>query len=129
MNIDSLIKTISAGLILAVALAGCASLEKSDAMDTERVLAAAGFKMKFANTAAQKEQVKKLPQRKITHMKRDGKLVFVYADSQYCKCMYVGTQSEYQQFEKLTIQKNIAMEQSIAAEDADMAWGEWGAWD
>ena len=55
---------------LTVALAACTTMEKSDAMDSERVLSAAGFQMKFADTPALQEQVKKLPQRKGDSLKR-----------------------------------------------------------
>lgn len=126
MDANILLKTMTAVSFLA--MAGCTTMDKSDAMDTERVLAAAGFQMKFADTPAQKEQMKKLPQRKIAHLNRHGKLTFVYADSQFCKCMYVGTQTEYQRFEKLSFQRDMAVEESIAAEDAAMDWGAWGEW-
>lgn len=129
MNTRVFLKRMTVVSILAISLAGCTAMDKSDAMDTERVLAAAGFQMKFADTTAQKKEVKKLPQRKVAHLNRDGKTVFVYADSQFCKCMYVGTESEYQRFEKLTLQRNIAMEESVAAYDAEIGWGAWGGWD
>lgn len=128
MSIGRLAKPLALTMILAIALAGCAAMEQGDAMDTERVLAAAGFKMKFADTQAQKTQIEKLPQRKITHLDRKGQTVFVYADSKYCKCMYLGTEPEYQRFQKLTLERNIAMEESVAAEDASMDWDAWGPW-
>ena len=128
MDSEGFRKTVWTAPILAVTLAGCAAMEKSDAMDTERILAAAGFQMQFADTPAQREQIKKLPQRKVAHVKRDGKLAFVYADSKYCKCMYVGTEQQYQRFQRLRLEKDIAEEQSIAAEDAAMDWGAWGEW-
>lgn len=113
---------------MAIGVAGCAAMDKSDAMDTERVLAAAGFQMKFADTSEQQEQVKKLPQRKISHVKRNGELLFIYPDSKYCKCMYVGSETAYQRYEKLALERNMAAEESMAVQDADMQWGAWGGW-
>ena len=125
---DAAFKQIVITCVVALTLSGCSAMEKSDAMDTERVLAAAGFQMKFADTPALREQVQKLPQRKIAHVLRDGKLLFVYADNLVCKCMYVGSEAAYQRYEKLALEKNIAAEESMAAEDADLDWGAWGTW-
>ena len=127
-NVGVVLKSAIMLCALTLLLAACAAMEKSDAMDTERVLSAAGFQMKFADTGALKEQVKKLPQRKVAHVIRDGKLLFVYADSQFCKCMYVGSEAAYQRYQKLALEKNIAAEESMAVEDADMDWGAWGTW-
>ena len=113
---------------LTITLAACTAMEKSDAMDSERVLSAAGFQMKFADTPALQEQVKKLPQRKVSHVIRNGKLLFIYADSEFCKCMYVGSEAAYQRYQRLALEKNIAAEESMAVEDADMDWGAWGTW-
>lgn len=128
MNPRTRAKGFVTAVSLAIALVGCSTMEQSDAIDTERVLAAAGFEIKFADTPAQKEQLAKLAQRKISHLDRNGRLVFVYADSKYCKCMYVGTESEYQRFQKLTLERDIAMDESVAAENASMDWTAWGTW-
>lgn len=128
MNARARVNSAAVAASLAIALAGCSSMEQSNAIDTERVLAAAGFEIKFADTSAQKEQIGKLAQRKITHLDRNGQLVFVYADGKFCKCMYVGTEAEYQRFQKLTLERDIAMDESVAAENASMDWTAWGTW-
>ena len=129
MNLARALVSTGPVACMALLLVGCTSLEKSEAMDTERLLAASGFKMKFADTAARREQVKNLPQRKVSHLNRDGKLVFVYADSRFCKCLYVGSEANYQELEKLRLQRDIALEESVAAEDAAIGWDGWGSWD
>jgi len=113
--------------LLAIGLAGCTSIEKSGARNTERALAAAGFQMKFADTPALREQVKKLPQRKLAHVMRKGKLFFVYADNLDCKCIYVGTEAAYQRYQKLSLEENIAADESMSEMDWN-AWGAWGPW-
>ena len=117
---SSRFKFLIAALAL-LAAAGCQSM----AMDTERTLAAAGFQMKIASTAAQMSHVESLPQRKLTRVPFDGDSRFVYADAKYCKCMYVGTEQAYDRYQKIAIDKQIAQEQL----DASMDWGAWdGGW-
>jgi hypothetical protein len=105
--------------------AGCAAIQKSDTMSTERTLAAAGFQMKFARTPEQIEKANALAQRKLTPTPGpDGQNLFVYADAQYCKCVYVGTEKAYDRYRKLEIKQQIALNE----ETASMNWGAWGAW-
>lgn len=106
--------------------AGCAAIQKSEAMDTERTLAAAGFQMKFAKTAEQIANVESLPQRKLTRTSGpDGTNRFVWADATDCKCIYVGTEAAYDRYQKLAVNKQIANEEEAAA---SLSWGRWGAW-
>lgn len=108
-----------------LALSGCAMIERSDAMDNERMLAAAGFHMKFATTPAQITQTEALPQRTLTPTPGpEGKNRFVYADAKFCKCVYVGTEQEYDRYQKLAIKQQIAENEEAAA----MNWGAWGPW-
>ena len=103
----------------------CAMIQKSDAMDTERTLAAAGFQMKFAKTPEQIAKVTALPQRKLTPTPGpNGGNHFVWADAKYCKCIYAGTDAAYGRFQKLSINKQIAANEQAAS----MNWGAWGGW-
>lgn len=114
--------------MLGGALVGCAQIEKSNALDTERELAASGFQMKFAKTPAQMAKVGSLGQRKITRVTGpDGKPRFVWADATDCKCVYVGTEAAYDRFQKLSVEQQIALENQMAAMDWN-AWGPWGPW-
>jgi hypothetical protein len=114
-----------AAIVVLVGVAGCKTIEQSDAMDNERTLAAAGFHMKFATTQAQIAQAAALPQRKLTPVPGpDGRNRFVYADSQFCKCVYVGTDKEYDRYQNLEVKKEIAENEEAAAMDWD-AWGPW----
>jgi len=111
-------------LALSVA-AGCAAIQRSDAMDTERSLAAAGFQMKFAKTPAQIAKAESLPQRTLTPVPGpDGTNRFVWADSKYCACVYVGTEAAYDRYQKIAVKQQIAENM----EAASMNWGAWGGW-
>jgi hypothetical protein len=117
--------------VLAVILAGCAAIQNQQAIETERLLAAAGFQMRFADTPEKLRHLKTLTQRKLTPHQRDDKVYYVYADATSCECLYVGTEKAYQRYQNLALQKEIAEEQRVAAqmnEDAAMDWGMWGPW-
>jgi hypothetical protein len=114
------------GLALWVLLySGCATIEKENAMDTERTLTAAGFQMQTANTPEQRAHLQTLTQRKLVKHEKDGEPVWIYADATYCNCLYAGSEKAYQEYSKLSIQQQVAEEN----EDAAMDWGMWpGLW-
>lgn len=119
----------NAAVIIAVcsSVIGCTAIEKSDAMDTERSLAAAGFKMKFADTPEKEAHLKSMTQRKVVPHQKDGEVYYAYADAEFCKCLYLGSEKAYQQYQKLAIEQNIAQMNENAAMDWGM-WGGWGPW-
>ena len=119
------LKSIAVITVLGIALAGCAAVQKSEATDTEQLLAAAGFKMRPADTPEKLAHLQTLTQRKLISHERDGKVYFVYADADNCKCLYAGNQENYQRYQSLSVKKNIA-EMNAAA---PMDWGMWGPWD
>lgn len=118
------LKPVAVITVLGIALTGCASMEKSKATDTEQLLAAAGFKMKLADSPEKLAHLNTLTQRKVVTHERNGKNYYVYADADYCKCLYAGNQENYQRFEKLLVKQNIAEMNA----DASMDWGRWGPW-
>jgi uncharacterized protein YdbL (DUF1318 family) len=112
----------------AVALAGCAAIQKENTQTTEQTLAAAGFQMKLADTPAKLAQLKSLPQRKLVPQQQNGAIRFVYVDAQYCQCVYAGTETNYQQYQKLALERQIATEEASAAQMNAMDWNMWGPW-
>ena len=116
---------IGAMLIAAAALplVGCATLHRREARSTEQVLAAAGFVAKPADTQAKLENLNTMPRKLVSHVE-DGNLVYSYADPDNCRCLYVGGDKEYSEFQKLSLEKEIADERQMAAMDWDM-WGPW----
>jgi len=123
--------SIAALFALATILASCAAIQNQNAMDTERLLAASGFKMKLAETPEKLAALEGLPQRKLVPQQHEGKVYFYYADATSCKCLYVGSQESYQQFQKLATQRKMAQDYRWAAQanmDARMNFGMWGPW-
>jgi hypothetical protein len=113
---------LTAGLVLA--LAGCQAIGNEEAQSTEQVLAAAGFHMKEATTPEQLANLKALTQRKLVIHDQNGQTRYVYADADGCKCVYVGSEKNYDEFQKLSIKQEIAQDNL----DASMDWGMWGPW-
>ncbi len=113
-----------AGMAVFTALAiGCASTKQ-----TESLLSAAGFKMMPATTPAQEAHLKTLPAGKVTVVVREGKTYFVYPDAKQ-NVLYVGQQAQYDQYQKLRLQNQMAEEQVEAAQaNADAAFAPWGGW-
>ncbi|MDD2770034.1 MAG: hypothetical protein PHT19_14995 [Methylococcus sp.] len=93
-----------------VQAAGCATLEEK-VQDTEQLLAAAGFKINYAQTAEQQANVKGMTQQKLVAHPKDDKVMYVYADASICQCVYVGDSDAYARFQKLAVEKQIADEQ------------------
>ena len=117
-------KIMVLALIVALPLAGCAAIQRSEARDTEQLLAAAGFRAKPADTPEKLANLRTKPPRKLISHSKDGNLVYSYADPDYCQCLYVGGSTEYSAYQRLAVQKEIAQEQRDAAMDWDM-WGPW----
>ncbi|MFH1800951.1 MAG: hypothetical protein ABH891_08945 [Candidatus Omnitrophota bacterium] len=118
----------------AVALTGCQTIRDSNARSEEEMLAAAGFQMKQALTPEQLANVQSMPQRKLVPHTKDGRVLYVYADAEACRCAYAGTEKNYQDYQKMAYQKELADEQETTAEMNSEArfdwevWGPWGPW-
>ena len=115
----------------ALALIGaCTTIERQEAESDEDLLSAAGFDMLVADTPAKQTQLRAMKQRKILRREKDGQLNFLYADAEFCKCLFVGTEADYQQFQRLALKRENAIARQEAALDADEAgiydWGMWG---
>ena len=120
---------------LGVLLLGCAAKHAQKAMQTERLLHAAGFQMKLADTPEKLKQVKALQQRKFFLHTHEGKPYYVYADVASCNCIYVGPPEAYQRYVDLRVQQGAAENRAqaartdqVAATVAPMNWGVWGGW-
>jgi hypothetical protein len=111
---------LTAGVLLALAT-GCSTTKS-----TENMLSAAGFKMMPADTESKLAHLQTLPAGKVTTVMRDGTMYYVYPDKKN-NMLYVGTQPEYQAYQKLRFQQQMTEEQvNAAAMNDDAAWGVWG---
>jgi len=103
-------------IVLGGLLSSCAMMEAQETKDTEQLLAAAGFKMKLADTPAKMAHLKTLTQHKIVPHQKDGAVYYIYADAANCQCFYWGQDQSYQNFMQLQEQQNIANEERMTAE-------------
>lgn len=113
----------------ALCMAGCSYFEKQDADQIESTLAAAGFRMKPADTPEKLAKLQTLPKRTIFTQVKEGEVVYLYADPDFCKCLYVGRAPAYERYQQLAITQQLAQERVEAAEmdeNAAMNWGMWG---
>ncbi len=117
-----------------IALSGCQTIRDHNARSKEEMLAAAGFRMKQALTPEQLANIQNMPQRKLVPHTKDGRVMYVYADAKACRCVYVGTEKNYQDYQRMVYRKELAEEQETTAEinsenrfNWDL-WGSWGPW-
>jgi hypothetical protein len=120
-NLRSQLICISTVALLAIAT-GCTTTKQ-----TEDMLSASGFKIVPASTPQQQAHLKTLPAHKVTMVQRDGKVYFVYPDVKQ-NVLYVGQQTQYQQYQKARQEAMLAAEQESAAAMNDEAWSTWGMW-
>ena len=85
----------------AMILAGCASIQTARTDNMERLLAAAGFQARGADTPEQVAYLETLPRRTVVARAHAGATQYLYADATGCRCVYVGAEPEYQQLRRL----------------------------
>ncbi len=112
---------LSTAILLTLAI-GCSTTK-----GREDMLSAAGFKMIPANTPEREAKLKSLPANEITTVQRDGIQYYVFPD-QKNNVAYVGQEQEYQTYQKLRLQKQLADEQLNTAEMYNSDPWVWGPW-
>lgn len=121
-NIVILIATV-AGAIL---LAGCASMGSAN---TTALLTAAGFRARTPQTPKQQQIYSVLPPYQVERARVPGKGVFYVYKDENAGLAYVGREQEYQRYQQLAIQQQIAQNYYMAAEmERAAAWQWYGAW-
>jgi hypothetical protein len=107
--------------LLLVHIAGCAMVERQEAKSTEQLLSAGGFSIKAADTPEQLAKLQAMKQRKILRRQGpDGQPQFLFADATYCRCLYIGNEKTYQEYQRLAVQQQIADANQQAELDASM---------
>jgi hypothetical protein len=81
--------------------AGCATIKGYAVGESERVLTAAGFHMRPADTPERQEELRSTPPHRIVNRTKNGNVVYMYADPDNCHCVYVGGDKEYAEYERL----------------------------
>lgn len=103
---------IFAASVAALFLAGCAGMASSN---TESLLTAAGFRARTPQTPKQQQIYAALPPYQVQRATVNGKVFYVYKDEK-AGVAYVGREQEYQSYQQLAIQQQIAQNQIAAAE-------------
>ena len=88
---------------------GCATIQRLETTDTERMLAAAGFHIVSADTPKQHEDLRARPPHRIVRRTKDSNVEYTYADPDNCHCIYVGGEQEYSEYERLRVQREIVL--------------------
>jgi hypothetical protein len=117
-NIVIFIATLT-GTIL---LAGCASMGSAN---TTSLLTAAGFRARTPQTPKQQQIYAALPPYQVQRATVPGKGVFYVYKDQNAGLAYVGREAEYQRYQQLAIQQQIAQNQIMAAEMEQQAALDW----
>jgi hypothetical protein len=115
---------------LLVLMAGCASTQTASIEDKRTMLVAAGFKTVTPKNAAQQQKLQTLKTGQVAQVQKNGKTYYVVADPSQ-NVVYVGGPQQYQAYQQLRAQRQLAEENLEAAEmyqDAAMRWDTWGGW-
>src|SRR5690349_11005152 len=77
---------------------GCATQRAIQPQQQQSMLTAAGFKALPATTPEQEHLLKSLPKDRVSPIRRQGKVYFVYPDASG-KTLYVGQEAQYLAYE------------------------------
>jgi hypothetical protein len=73
----------------------------------EWMLLEAGFVRNPADTPDKMARIRKEVQRKVIPVQDEDKTYYIYADADFCECLYVGNESAFRRFEVLMHRENL----------------------
>ena len=115
-----------AGVIGTIFFAGCASMGSAN---TTSLLTAAGFRARTPQTPRQQQIYAALPPYQVERATVPGKGVFYVYKDQNAGLAYIGREAEYQRYQQLAVQQQIAQNYYMAAQmEQAAAWQWYGAW-
>jgi hypothetical protein len=110
----------------AVFLTGCAGMGSAN---TTSLLTAAGFRARTPQTPKQQQIYAALPPYQVERATVQGKGVFYVYKDEKAGLAYIGREQEYQRYQQLAMQQQIAQNYYMAAEmERAAAWQWYGAW-
>jgi len=124
-----LVMMIGAAALLTL-MAGCATTTTTSIEDKANMLVAAGFKTITPKTTAHQQKLQQLQTGQVAMIQKNGKTYYVVANP-HQNVIYVGGPAEYQAYQQLRAQRQLAEENLQTAEtyqDAAMQWDAWGGW-
>ncbi|HET7836980.1 MAG TPA: hypothetical protein VFL43_14285 [Variovorax sp.] len=117
------LKKVAAVALVAMA-AGCAT---TDALNNDNLAIAAGFKMITPKQPDQQAILAKLPKDKVSPVTYQGATYYVLPDAMN-NVAYVGGATQYQDYQRLRVAKQLSNNNLEAAQMNEMDWGGWGGW-
>jgi hypothetical protein len=112
--------------VTSLSLSGCAGMGSAN---TTSLLTAAGFRARTPQTPKQQQIYAALPPYQVERATVPGKGVFYVYKDEKAGFAYVGREQEYQRYQQLALQQQIAQNQIAAAEmERAAAWQWYGAW-
>ena len=122
---NSIVITIFAAAAAAPFVAGCAEMGSGN---TTSLLSAAGFRARTPQTPKQQQIYASLTPYKVERATVNGHTFYVYKDEK-AGVAYIGREQEYQRYQQLAVQQQIAQDYYTAvAMDRAAAYGWYGAW-
>jgi hypothetical protein len=113
-------------MVGALFLTGCAGVGSAN---TTSLLTAAGFRARTPQTPKQQQIYAALPPYQVERATVPGKGVFYVYKDEKAGLAYVGREQEYQRYQQLAVQQQIAQNYYMAAEmERAAAWQWYGAW-
>ncbi len=79
----------------------------------EKMLVAADFKYKTADTPQQRERMQALPQGQFIRHQADGDVYYLYADVAGCKCVWRGDKAAYNRYKELARERKVDYKDSL----------------
>ena len=110
---------------VAFSIAGCAEMGSGN---TTSLLSAAGFRVRTPQTPKQQQMYAAVPPYKVERATVQGHTFYVYKDEK-AGVAYIGREPEYQRYQQLAVQQQIAQDYyNAVAMDRAAAYGWYGAW-
>ena len=111
-------------------MAGCATTPIASTQDKANMLVAAGFKTISPKTAEQQQRLQQLQTGQVAQIQRNGRTYYIVEDPAQ-NVVYVGGPAEYQAYQQLRAQSQLAADTYQTAaiyQDTAMDWGRWNGW-
>ena len=115
-------------VICILVFSGCASTPPKQLIANEKLLAAAGFKRYPADTPTKLARLNKFPQQKLFSRTDGGVKYYIYADAQHCKCLFKGGREEYERYQQLVLDHQLAQDRKTNEQrdrTRNLDWGNW----
>jgi hypothetical protein len=85
----------------------CPITPQATADQVEKMLVAADFKFKTADTPQQRKRMQALPQGRFIRHQAGGDVYYLYADVAGCKCVWRGDRAAYSRYNELARERKV----------------------